>query len=50
MIAPLVFRHALRHLILYESCNIAPIWYVHYLCACKKLFLHLVTYAWSVSA
>jgi hypothetical protein len=46
MIAPLIFRHALRHFILYELCNIAPIWYVRYLCACKIVFtfsnLHVV--------
>jgi hypothetical protein len=49
MIAPLIFRHALRHLILYELCNIVPIGtYIIYVLV--KLFLHLVTYAWSDSA
>ena len=41
MIAPLIFRHALRHLILYEFCTVAPVWYVQYIIYVRvKLFLH----------
>ena len=46
-----MFRYALRHLILYELRNIAPIWYVQYIIDVPaKLFLQLVTYEWSESA
>jgi hypothetical protein len=44
MIAHLIFRHALRHLILYELCDIVPVGtYIMYVLV--KLFLHLVSYA-----